>query len=307
MQYHLPMGSDQELDVFLSYNSRDKKTVRKIGNMLKKRGLKVWFDEWKLVPGRPWVEELEEAISRSRSAAVLVGKDGLGPWEMVEMRACLSEQVDRGLPVIPVLLPGAPSELELPMFLRQLTVVDLRGSLSKEGLDRLVWGIRGQTQGEAAGSEASVPIESEDSCLKTEKSHLRRMVRVSFYALALGLVAVVLSITGIILDLPDKWRSFRAQLTEPTPVASPAPVPTQLLRAEIVDAATHTPLADVRVWLPEYGLETKTNEMGVFCFELPVADGTRVKLRASYHGYLDLHLDPMVVSGQSTFSMGREP
>ncbi|MGH7552945.1 MAG: toll/interleukin-1 receptor domain-containing protein, partial [Longimicrobiales bacterium] len=96
-----------------------------------------------LVPGRPWQEAVEEAIATTRSTAVLVGTAGLGPWEVSEMRACLELCVERSMPVIPVLLPGAPAKPTLPLFLRRFTWVDLREGLSQDGLDRLEWGITG--------------------------------------------------------------------------------------------------------------------------------------------------------------------
>ncbi|MFO1432820.1 MAG: SUMF1/EgtB/PvdO family nonheme iron enzyme [Candidatus Competibacteraceae bacterium] len=131
-------------DVFLSHNNKDKLTVRQLAEALQQRGLKVWLDEWELVPRRPWQEALEEIIQTTRSAAVLVGKDGLGPWEIPEMRGCLSEFVSRKLPVIPVLLPDAPSQPRLPLLLQGFTWVDLRaGGLSEANLDRLEWGITG--------------------------------------------------------------------------------------------------------------------------------------------------------------------
>ncbi len=133
-----------DFDVFLSHNSRDKPAVRQLGEALKRRGLRVWLDEWELVPGRPWQEALEEIIETTRAAAVLVGKDGLGPWQEPEMRGCITEFVNRKLPVIPVLLPGAPGKPELPLFLKQFTWVDLREGITEKGLDRLVWGITGQ-------------------------------------------------------------------------------------------------------------------------------------------------------------------
>ncbi len=125
---------DGSFDVFLSHNSKDKPTVRQLAQALQKRGLQVWLDEEQLVPGRPWQEALEEIIQTTRTAAVLVGKDGLGPWEIPEMRACLSEFVNRRLPVIPVLLPGAPTKPELPLFLRAFT-----GSICAADLPTTVW------------------------------------------------------------------------------------------------------------------------------------------------------------------------
>ena len=47
------------------------------------------------------------------------------------------------LPIIPVLLPGAPDDVKLPLFLAEFTWVDLRDGLKADGLDRLVWGITG--------------------------------------------------------------------------------------------------------------------------------------------------------------------
>ncbi|HBL27442.1 MAG TPA: hypothetical protein DD490_11460 [Acidobacteria bacterium] len=135
-------------DVFLSHNSKDKPAVRELAGKLRARGLTVWLDEDQLVPGRPWQEALEEIIRSIPCAAVLVGKDGLGPWEIPEMRAALSQFARRKLPVIPVLLPGAAQEPELPLFLQELTWVDLRNGWTEAGLDRLQWGIRGEKAGE---------------------------------------------------------------------------------------------------------------------------------------------------------------
>ena len=141
-----------QIDVFLSYNSNDKPTVRQLAEALEARGITVWLDEEQLVPGRPWQEALEKVIETVRTVAVLVGDDGLGPWEIPEMRACLSEFVDRHLPVIPVLLPDAPARPQLPLFLRGFTWVDLRGGLTETSLDRLQWGITGIKPEQSRGS-----------------------------------------------------------------------------------------------------------------------------------------------------------
>lgn len=130
-------------DVFLSHNSKDKPAVRQLAEALKNRGLNVWLDEWELIPGRSWINALGEIIETVRAAAVLVGKDGMGPWEVPEMEGCLIEFVNRAMPVIPVLLPDAPEMPELPLFLKRFTWVDLRGGVTDENLNRLIWGITG--------------------------------------------------------------------------------------------------------------------------------------------------------------------
>ena len=59
------------------------------------------------------------------------------------MYAFLSEFVNRSKPVIPVLLPDAPSLVSLPIFLRAMTWVDFRENSIDVVLDRLIWGITG--------------------------------------------------------------------------------------------------------------------------------------------------------------------
>ncbi len=135
--------ADAAFDVFLSYNRQDQPIVLELGKALEAGGVKVWLDRWQLPPGSDWQAEIEKIIETARCAAVLVGEDGLGPWEEAEMRACLIEFNQHDKPIIPVLLPGAPEEPELPTFLKKYTWLDLRDGLSRDGLDELVWGITG--------------------------------------------------------------------------------------------------------------------------------------------------------------------
>lgn len=132
-------------DVFLCHNSADKPSVKKIGEHLKESGLLPWLDEWELPPGKPWQELLEAQIGSIQSVAVFVGPDGIGPWQNMEMRAFLSEFVDRKIPVIPVLLPDCEDAPSLPIFLRTLTWVDFRKD-DPDPFQRLVWGITQQKQ-----------------------------------------------------------------------------------------------------------------------------------------------------------------
>ncbi len=145
-------GVDQRgFDVFLSHNSEDKVDVRRLNTQLKKRGVITWLDEEQLAPGRTWMDALEEIVKSCRCAVVCVGPNGIGPWHKAEMQALLNrfageEKHDPGSPlsVIPVLLPNAPADVELPLFLERFTWVDLRGGLRKAGIDRLIWGITGE-------------------------------------------------------------------------------------------------------------------------------------------------------------------
>ena len=137
-------GSPGVSDVFLAHNSKDKPTVRRLKKRLEAKGISVWLDEDMLRPGVPSQPLLESGMKTSRSVAVLVGKDGLGPWEDEEMQAALVLAVKDKRPVIPVLLPGVAARPELPMFLAIRTWVDLREGLTETELEKLVWGITGE-------------------------------------------------------------------------------------------------------------------------------------------------------------------
>ena len=148
-----PQYKLMKFDVFLSHNSKDKPVVRKLKHLLSARGVVVWLDEDELQPGIPWQQLLEAGIETSRSVAVLVGKDGLGPWEDEEMRAALELAVRKRRPAIPVLLPGASAQPDLPMFLVNRTWVDLRAGFAHEGIAKLVWGITGRKPAPTPGGD----------------------------------------------------------------------------------------------------------------------------------------------------------
>jgi hypothetical protein len=138
--------STEDFDVFLCYNSAEKDVVMRIGESLKSIGLLPWLDEWELRPGIPWQSTLEQQIERIDSAAVFVGRRGIGPWQDLEQQAFLREFVKRSCPVIPVLLPGCSRTPKLPVFLKGMTWVDFRKA-TPDPFEQLVWGITGTRPG----------------------------------------------------------------------------------------------------------------------------------------------------------------
>jgi hypothetical protein len=138
-----PVRKPAEFDVFLSHNSEDKPLVRTIADRLEARGLTVWLDERSIMPGKPWQLVLEQTIATAPAAGIMVGRAGLGPWQVPELWACMSQLVERRMPVIPMILPDAPADLELPLFLKMLSWVDLRGGISDDSLSLIVWAVTG--------------------------------------------------------------------------------------------------------------------------------------------------------------------
>ena len=121
------------------------------------------------------IEDLIEAVS---SVAVLVGGNGFGPWHEAEMRAFLCESITRGIPVIPVLLPSAPVDATLPLFLRQFMWVDCRDGLTKSNIDRLMWGITGKKGKAKKQSEKRVSAKA--TGLRVGSKFLKRGSRIPF-------------------------------------------------------------------------------------------------------------------------------
>ncbi|HEY0556983.1 MAG TPA: TIR domain-containing protein, partial [Thermoanaerobaculia bacterium] len=173
---------DDDFDVFLSHNSKNKPAVRQIAEELERRDLRVWLDEEELIPGRPWIPALEKIIGTVRTIAVLVGENDVGPWEQPEIESVLIESVSRGVPVIPVVLPKAPADIKLSSFLQRFTWVDLRSGLSDSGLDRLEHGITGRkpVRREKLGSPVpprlhNLPFPSLGDLLKGRDDELRKL------------------------------------------------------------------------------------------------------------------------------------
>ena len=135
------MTTPKEFDVFLSYNSKDRAAAKKLAERLRDSDVRVWADFWEIPPGSRWLKVLQEAITRVKSAAVLIGSSGIGPWQDVEMDTAIRLFVSRDAPIIPVILPGVGERPSLPPMLSGYSWVDLRPRFTRPAIDRLIWGI----------------------------------------------------------------------------------------------------------------------------------------------------------------------
>lgn len=133
-------------DVFLCHNWADKSEVRAVAEALMQRGVLPWLDERDLQPGQLWQRQLEEQIETIAAAAVFVGPAGIGGTQELEIYVLMEQFRRRKLPVIPVLLPGAPGAEALPALLRLQHCVDMR-TRSASALDDLFRGITGRRPG----------------------------------------------------------------------------------------------------------------------------------------------------------------
>ena len=54
------MSDEDQFDVFLCHNSKDKPEVIEIAHELTRQGIKPWLDKWELRPGLAWQSLLKE-------------------------------------------------------------------------------------------------------------------------------------------------------------------------------------------------------------------------------------------------------
>ena len=114
-----------------------------IARNLVSSGILPWFDKWEIQPGTPVAGDLEGQIRKAKAAAIFIGSNGLGDWQQLEMRSLITKLAKKKIPVIPVFLPNAPGEMELPSLLDTLSAVDFRKS-DPAPPERLIWGITGK-------------------------------------------------------------------------------------------------------------------------------------------------------------------
>ncbi len=138
-------------DVFLSHNSQDKDAVEEIARKLKSVGLRPWLDKWDLAPGDSIRKSLEWAIKNIPCAALFFGPADVGKWHIMEIDAYIERWAGGDARMIPVILPDAPAEPEIPIFVRQTLWVNMRDWTDEgdDGFYRLVCGILGKSPGDS--------------------------------------------------------------------------------------------------------------------------------------------------------------
>jgi small GTP-binding protein len=134
-----------EFDVFLAYNHVDVEAAKRIAGHLRSQGLSAFVDIEQIPPGRWFQDVIQRQIYRINAAAVLFGQSNLGRWQRVEMQAFLQQCIERGMILIPVLLPGVQGVPSALPFLRALTWVRFEGTCDDpQALAALRWGITGE-------------------------------------------------------------------------------------------------------------------------------------------------------------------
>jgi hypothetical protein len=110
--------------VFISYSRKDEAIMQRIVAFLRERGIKIWLDHEKLIPGTPiWEEEIEKAIMASSAVIAVMSPDSkISEW--VRREISLADQNHKQ--IFPVLVRGdEDSSITLRLITRQY--IDMRG------------------------------------------------------------------------------------------------------------------------------------------------------------------------------------
>ena len=138
---------------FLSFNSQDLALMQGLEAALRRKDpeANIYFAPRTMRAGGFYLPELAKAVNEATAFVLLVGKNGLGPWQVIEYYEALARRVkahaqqakapDQGgepheLPVVLVLLEGEPAP-GLP-FLRQLHWIVTPDPASEQSIARLL-------------------------------------------------------------------------------------------------------------------------------------------------------------------------
>jgi tetratricopeptide (TPR) repeat protein len=131
----LPEG---EYHVFVSYRSSDRAWAMSLVARLEGVGLRVFIDQKELELGKSLAAQLQRALTRSRSAVVLVSKGWIAsPWCQQESEVLLDRALkDPNFPLVPLRLDDS----QMPAFLNTRLWIDFNGVPRAEGdgIDRLI-------------------------------------------------------------------------------------------------------------------------------------------------------------------------
>jgi len=123
---------------FLSYHSPDLAIAERLEAALKRGDpdAHVFFAPRTLRAGGYWLPTLSDEIAQASAFVLLVGENGLGPWQILEYYEALDKRTKSpDFPLVLVLLEGQPAP-GLP-FLRQLHWIVTADPASEESLARL--------------------------------------------------------------------------------------------------------------------------------------------------------------------------
>jgi len=110
-------GIDLSYDAFLSYAAPDSAFAEELAGALRKRGVRVFFDRWSVMPGDIWPATIARALESAPNIVILLGQsDWRGQQDAVQASLRRIGGRDPSVRVMPVFLPDSAGPLELDLI-----------------------------------------------------------------------------------------------------------------------------------------------------------------------------------------------
>lgn len=115
----------REGKIFISYAHEDRAMAEKLARALTTQGQDVWWDQWEIAAGDSLIKKIfAEGLANAKAFAILLSPASVrSKWVQEELDSATLRRIEELTRVIPVLV----KDVEVPMSLRTLRWVDMRG------------------------------------------------------------------------------------------------------------------------------------------------------------------------------------
>lgn len=120
----------RKIKVFISYAREDFDTANQIYNILKKEGFEPWLDQYNILPGQKWKDEISKAINKSEAFIVILSKISVTKRGYIQKEVKFALDVLKELPANQIFIIPARIEKINPSHpeLADISWVDLHES-----------------------------------------------------------------------------------------------------------------------------------------------------------------------------------
>lgn len=128
---------NQPASVFLSYSFSDREIVQRFAEGLTRRGINVWWDQERVLPGDSIITEVVSGLEQADVVAFFLSSHSIGrKWVQYELNFAIAHRLNAigGAKILPIRLDEAP----VPSVLRDVREIDLRSGNVEEAVDMTV-------------------------------------------------------------------------------------------------------------------------------------------------------------------------
>jgi CRP-like cAMP-binding protein len=138
----------QHAMIFVSYSRKDqefaKRLIKDLKQQIKEDGIRVWFDQLDILPGKDWDESIEEALHKTTAMLLILSDNSVKSKNVKsEWHYCVEE----GKVIIPIVIE---KDCDIPFRLKTYHYIDLAGYANEkdyqEGLERITQTVRDVAQ-----------------------------------------------------------------------------------------------------------------------------------------------------------------